>query len=353
MSTEPPLVERLADGVERRLTELKRIGGLLERERRTFRSVDLPLRERLWLWRHGFLSEAGLLFDLSPETVDDYLSNYDRDVKTIDINGEAGYVLDDKLLFHDLLTPEFESLVPRLRYFVTGEGAYPVDADRTFRDVLNADSWEEPLVVKTRTGGGGAGVDVLSPDDGGDELADLLDGTDDRLVYEFVEQAAYADSIFPRATNTVRILTMIDPRTRNPFVARAVHRFGSSDSAPIDNWTSGGVSARIDRETGRLVECAYRTDGGLQRVERHPGTDELIAGTRIPNWNRIVDELLGVAAAYPGLPYVGWDVVVTDDPPFFKVLEGNRYSDVDILQTYGPLLDDPRVRRFYAHHGVV
>lgn len=347
-------IERLAAGAERRLKELKRFLGLLDRERRTGREFDVPLRRRLWLWRHGFLSESDVFFDLSPETVDRYLSNYARDVKTIDINGEAGRVLDDKLLFHRLLTPTFDHLRPRLRYYVTREGAYPVDADRPFDDALDAGSWERPLVIKPRTGGGGKGVAVLSPDDGLERLGELLDGADDRLVSEFVEQATYADAIFPAATNTVRVLTMIDPRTGSPFVARAVHRFGSSESAPIDNWTSGGLSARLDRETGRLVECAYRTDdGGLERVERHPETGERIAGTRIPNWRRIVDELLTVAGSYPELPYVGWDVVVTDEHPYFKILEGNRYSDVDILQTYGPLLDDPRIRRFYAHHGIV
>jgi len=35
------------------------------------------------------------------------------------------------------------------------------------------------------------------------------------------------------------------------------------------------------------------------------------------------------------------------------VIEGNAFSDTDLLQTHEPLLADDRVRRFFEHHGVV
>ena len=399
-----------------RLRRIKRIGGLIEREFRTGRTVDLPASERLWFWRNGFLSEAGAIFDLSPATVDRYLSNYARDVETIEINGPSGRVLDDKLLFHELLTPEFDRYLPDLYYYLPPEGWYPVDAagePRAFLRTLADDG--RSVVVKPRTGGGGDGVrvlpaiDVLSngsaagngvPDgrtagdgvpDGStaiDNPADASpvgdgvpdgdlavddertssengriraedgggDGSGDAeyLLCEYVEQAAYAEAIFPDSTNTIRMLTMFDPRTGEPFLARAVHRFGSSESAPLDNWTEGGCVGKIDEAEGRLVEGGCRTEGGgLRRVDRHPETGEPIAGRAIPRWDAIVEAVLDVAGAYPGLPYVGWDVVATDDEPYVAIVEGNRYSDVNMLQAFDPLLDDPQVRRFYEYHGVI
>jgi hypothetical protein len=44
---------------------------------------------------------------------------------------------------------------------------------------------------------------------------------------------------------------------------------------------------------------------------------------------------------------VGWDVMVTDDG--FQVIEGNKFSDVQVLQVHRPLPDDRRVRDFYRH----
>ncbi len=350
-------IQRVADGAKDWLRQSKQLAGLVLREGRTARSVDLPIRKRLWLWRRGFLSEAGALFDLSPETADRYLSNYERDVKTIAINGPSGRILDDKLLFHHLLTPEFDHLLPQLYYYLTAEATYPIDADSAHRDLRSgATAADHPLVMKPRTGGGGEGVTVLdSATVAETSIGDLAaNGTSDRLLCEYVEQGAYADAVFPGSVNTIRILTMLDPRTNEPFVARAVHRFGTDASAPLDNWSRGGVSARVDVETGQLGPCAHRTDGGEPVwTDRHPETDERVAGTTVPNWDRVVDGLLDVASTYPALPYVGWDVVVREADPSFTIIEGNRYSDVNMLQTHGPLLDDPQVRRFYEHHGVV
>ncbi|WP_254863553.1 sugar-transfer associated ATP-grasp domain-containing protein [Halovivax gelatinilyticus] len=349
------VTDRLADGTESRLRAAKQLGGLIVREARTGRSVDLPAHERLRLWRNGFLSEAGALFDLPDGNTDRYLSNYERDVKTIAINGPSGRVLDDKLLFHHLLSPAFDRHLPRLYYYLTPEGAHPIDAAVDERDPLSAAaSAGRSLVVKPRTGGGGDGVTVLEPVElAGTTVEELAaNGTGDRLLCECVEQGRYADAIYPGSVNTIRVLTMIDPRTSEPFVARAVHRFGTEASAPLDNWSRGGVSARVDAETGQMGPCASRTDEGEPVwTDRHPETGERVAGRSVPNWARVVDALTDVAASYPALPYVGWDVVVDEDPGV-TIIEGNRYSDVNMLQTHGPLLDDPRVRRFYEHHGI-
>lgn len=71
----------------------------------------------------------------------------------------------------------------------------------------------------------------------------------------------------------------------------------------------------------------------------------------MPRWQRVRTELLALARRASFLPYVGWDVVVTDSA--FTILEGNKYSDVDLLQVHEPLLRDPRVRAFYERHGIV
>jgi len=50
--------------------------------------------------------------------------------------------------------------------------------------------------------------------------------------------------------------------------------------------------------------------------------------------------------------YVGWDIILSSEG-VPMVIEGNRATDVDIMQIHEPLLSDPRRRRFYEHHTVI
>jgi hypothetical protein len=120
----------------------------------------------------------------------------------------------------------------------------------------------------------------------------------------------------------------------------------------MDNFTQGGVAALVDPETGRLqLGIRVLPSGRPEAVERHPDTGAEITGLVVPRWRETVERVLAVARDHPYLPYVGWDVVVTDEG--IRILEGNSNSGTDILQVHGPLLADPRIRRFYERRGVL
>jgi D-alanine-D-alanine ligase-like ATP-grasp enzyme len=57
-----------------------------------------------------------------------------------------------------------------------------------------------------------------------------------------------------------------------------------------------------------------------------------------------------MAAAFPHLPRLGWDLIVTGEGEF-TVLEVNAHAGNLTVQIHRPLLREPRVRRFYEHHG--
>ena len=148
---------------------------------------------------------------------------------------------------------------------------------------------------------------------------------------------------------------MIDLDTGEPFVGAAVHRFGRDASGAVDNWSSGGLAASLNADTGTLGEAVASPKGGTPaRLTRHPDTGAQVTGTVVPSWGEIWGRILNLAREYHGLwQYVGWDVIVTDDDGGFVVIEGNAFSDVGLLQTHEPLLADDCVRRFFEHHGVV
>jgi hypothetical protein len=331
----------------------------------------MPLRRRLWLWRHGFLSQADVIYGDSGITEKNhhlYLSSYQRDL-TQWINGRWGDALENKLLFHHLLDgfPERRSTV----YGHLTNGRFtPVDAGESATTMTDTDAAAERIIDRLKTDGRlvlkptygtiGKRIHICSYTDGtyrvnGEEQTEaefraLLSDLDDHLVCGFVEQASYTADLYADSPNTLRILTMLDPDTGEPFIPAAAHRIGTDRSAPLDNWSRGGLSANVDLATGELGPgIQYPYDGSLERHASHPDTGAQIAGTTVPGWSEIREGILDIAAACSQIPYVGWDLIVTDAGEF-RVIEGNNCSGVRVFQVHRPLLDDPRVRRFYDHY---
>jgi hypothetical protein len=187
----------------------------------------------------------------------------------------------------------------------------------------------------------------------GSSVARLPDFGDSYIVTEFLKQHQYAARIYPKTTNTLRVLTMWDDEeSRAPFVAFVIHRFGTARSFPVDNWGRGSLSAWVDGETGIVGPAAAApTANSLEWHDSHPETKERIMGVKIPGWETIKARLLGLAGKCASVPYVGWDLVITDDG--FSVIEGNNRTDVNLLQIHRPLLVDERVVRFYERQGVI
>jgi hypothetical protein len=387
------LLKRLYVGAKTRSGSTRRrtLGPLLRYLENEAASVSeapsLPLSERVHLWRHGFLSRETNIYDFDRYGQSQYLSDLQHERAAV-INEPLSAALDNKLLFYWLMAPyddHRQSVYGLIRdgAFHDVESSAPVGVERlaaTNEAVVQSDgdgstlhdaaTWirerlrgGEKLVLKPINGAMGRGVSVLEGD-GGDVLVDgnetssaaleeRLSTADDVLVCEFVEQEAYADRVFPDATNSIRVLTMWDYDANRPFVPVAIHRFGSEHSAPTDNWSGGGFATSVDLDSGRLSSALqYRHDGTLVTRDRHPATETSFENVRIPGWQSIRSELLEMARDYSYLPYVGWDVVVTDNGEF-SVIEANNCTGVKMLQAFEPLLSDPRVEQFYRHHGVL
>lgn len=337
-------------------------------------TVSMPFERRLSLWRHGFTSRSGVLFDLDEGEYDEYLSNYQLE-QLGSLGGSWTDAADNEVAAHMLLQAYDDHLPDLYGMLDTGTlrrhspltAATPDGSEPPARapaiEALDAYFDEYgTLVLKPLYGSGGLGVQVCrrsAESEGyvvnGEEqtraaFADRLADAEEYLVWEFVEQTDYADRLFPDAANTLRVLTLRDPETGDPFVSGAAHRIGTPDSAPVDNWNKGGLSAEV-RDDGTLSAGAQwdSTAGELRWHETHPATGAPIEGVAVPEWSTIHDRVLEMARTLSSLPRIGWDIVVTDDE--FVVLEINTHPGVDTIQVHRPHLRDPRTRRFYEHHG--
>ncbi|WP_143423158.1 sugar-transfer associated ATP-grasp domain-containing protein [Halegenticoccus soli] len=371
---------------------LHEVANAIEGEVATMSEYQLPPRRRLWLWRHGFQSRTAAFYDFDAYGPEQYLSDLQIQ-RTGRINGRWRTVFENKLVFHWMMRafPAHQSTVhgvlrggefrapdlsaasrpTRVSAIPSGVGtvgsevengaAEPggTDAGEWFAEELTAG---DRFVLKPIFGGFGKDVHICSKADGGyvvdgeptsaGAFESFVDDLDEYLVSAFVEQADYADAFFPDTPNTLRVMTMWDYEADEPFIPIATQRIGSSHSAPLDNWSQGGVMSEIDVETGELGPATTKPAYGTDWHARHPETGAQIEGVRIPGWEEIREGMLEIADAFSQAPYAGWDVVVTGEGEF-TIVEGNNKPSIQAMQTYRPLLADPRVRRFYEHHGVV
>ncbi len=325
--------------------------------------VRAPLIYRLWALSHGFLTESAVRYKLCRENLPLYFPDSARFLRTPKINGPFAESLNNKIVFSRIVA-SYGCRVPEYHAVIRDGRMTPVGDRYDFRapeDVIDACLSGDSFIVKPASGGRGYGVMALTSEGDGialnyrqvepglvrGALSSLREGT----VLELVRHRAFAHEIFPEATNSMRVLTMWDMARKEPFIVYAAHRFGRPESSPTDNYSRGGVISLVDLETGALGP-AYSDHGRAEPVwyESHPDTGTRIEGVVIEDWRRFVERLLQLCREMSFIPYIGWDIVLTDDG--FCVLEGNNYPDVT-FQFFFPLLEDERVRRFYEHHGVI
>jgi hypothetical protein len=122
-------------------------------------------------------------------------------------------------------------------------------------------------------------------------------------------------------------------------------------SAVVDNFARGGFKVPVDLETGEITGPGVALDDrcGVRSTERHPDTQAAFVGFRLPWWEEAVDLALRGAAAFPEIPFVGWDVAFLDEGPV--LIEGNADWNADGIQLpHGLGLGDTQFVVYYLHH---
>ena len=336
------------------------IGVFIPHERKA--RVNIGILQKIRLWRRGFYANKYILYRLDRNSPKHYLSDYDRVMKTSKVNSFYKVMLDDKLYF-SLMMKKLGDYVPEVYGVITnGEVHFFDNKKKDHRaGIVEFVRENRRVVLKPQKGGGGRGVMVAACENGNillngreipdDEFLSVVKELKHYLVCEFIHQHRYASSIFPHTPNSIRIVTMWDDETGSPFIAGAVHRFGCTATIPVDNFSQGGASAKVDLQSGRLEKIALVINDKLVFGEKHPETGEAVEGVTIPHWETVTASILDLAGTLKFLPLIGWDVIVTEKS--LKLVEANSYPDVDILQTHSVILDDPRIRNFYRNWGVL
>lgn len=298
------------------------------------------------MWRRGFLSNRRYLYPGITDKDVPYISDLTVESRLRNINTPtARSLLADKVVFYEALAGRgLADRSPEVFGSVLGGRFRPRSAEAG-RRLLDLDQ----VVLKPVTGRGGRGVHVMS---GRDVLSFEHAPSPDLVVQEQVVPSPCWADVNPSSLNTMRVVA-VRPRHGDPVLAAAVHRFGTVRSGCVDNVSAGGICSRIDLEDGRLGP-AVALPRAARRVEfdTHPDTGRRISGARVPDWPSVRALALRLMECFPEADHVGWDLCLSDRGPL--VVEGNGEApNLNVVQFHGPFLQDERVRRFYALHGVL
>lgn len=334
--------------------------------------VRVPLLSRLRMVSRGFLSQSSVIYDLETYSLNDYVSDLARirmGRANSKKNPRAAYAatLNNKIFFSTFFQQYLR--VPRCLAFIE-HGKIHGLLPEWHTELRGAEAALDmcrragtPLVLKPIAGAKGQEVFFLRIENGTplldgeaateQEIHNRIRNLDEFIICEFLQQGEFASNLYPHTTNTMRMLTLIDPDSDEPFMPMAIQRIGTSGSMPVDNWSAGGLSAEIDLETGELGPGASCPVGRepLRWHDTHPDTGAKLRGQVVPDWHRLRDEILSIARLMPFYKCIAWDIVLMDDG--LGAIEANSTTDVDLLQIHRPLLRDEQVHRFFRHHRVI
>src|SRR5699024_9069442 len=131
-------------------------------------------------------------------------------------------LINDKFLFHDFFK-ENPRVVRPIALIKNKELLDFESKDKI--SVTSLRALDVDLVFKPQTGGRGKGIRVVRRnDDRNQSIEKLLNSNDNYVIQKLILQDGLPHKINPNSLNTLRILTMIDATTKEPFIAKAVQR---------------------------------------------------------------------------------------------------------------------------------
>ncbi len=237
-----------------------------------------------------------------------------RKLQRAELDRDSELILNDKLRFHRHAV-RHAIPVPRLLFYRAG-GVLRDHEDRaiTRRQAADLVAREGVAIMKPISGQFGRGVRRLRLDD-----VEAVDDEDDVLVQELIDQHPALARFHPSSINCLRVVTWNE--RGSPTVVACALKIGIGGSLVDNLGTAGGLAARIDVETGRIMGPARRpATYTTLPLHHHPDTGAPIDG-EIPFWPEVKAAACTAAAAFPRVRTIGWDIAIARQGPL--VVEGN------------------------------
>lgn len=289
----------------------------------------------------GFNVNEYIWYNLEKNDYKQYISEYNR-MESRKINGDYKFILDDKIVFEEIFRNYTH--VP-INYAWISDGTiyglhdYQVNNDNILEFLNDVGK----SVFKYLGGGGGGGTYIFEVYDENifingklsskEDVIDIFNRKGQSILCEYISQSKFSAMLYPKTTNTIRIVCAKMKEQKEVEIIAAVQRIGCNASIPVDNFHSGGLASEINLDTGELnyaISCLGEMKNRLKYFECHPDTGAEIKGIIIPNWKSIKDEIRDLTNKIPYINFVAWDVLLTDEG--YCIIEGNASSSCDLFQ---------------------
>ena len=149
------------------------------------------------------------------------------------------------------------------------------------------------------------------------------------LVQERIYQHEKMSSIYPKATNSVRLTSLYDKKTDEVIILPSFLKMGLGNMT-VDNWAIGGLIVGLDVDTGKLAEWAYYKPGYGKKTQVHPDTGVVFKDFEIPFFNEAKELIKSFHRQLKEVHSIGWDITITPDGPC--IIEGNDNWEISALQ---------------------
>ena len=183
------------------------------------------------------------------------------------------------------------------------------------------------VLYKPLEGSSGVGIVKFEKKDWEGDLPAFLkkvQGMGAGLLEELLIQHPDMSRLCPTSVNTVRIATLLGDKQEG--IVYAFLRIGNGKV--MDNVDQGGMAARVDLNSGKLLTVAADKAGNV--FDRHPMTGTPIVGFTIPYFEEAKQMCLTAMHKVPQVRFVAWDVAITADGPRF--IEGNSFPSHAVPQ---------------------
>lgn len=208
--------------------------------------------------------------------------------------------------------------------FIKREWIYPISEkkEETFEFLKKHNT----VFAKPNNGQCGKGIEKINVLDWNvEELYKYLIENKLELLEEPIKQHEDMNKLNSSSVNTIRIVTMMN---ENEYVTILATFSRIGNGKVVDNFNSGGMTAKVDSNTGVIIEDAVNKLGEV--YGKHPITNTAINGFQIPCWDEAKNMVIEAAKLSLHIRYVGWDVAITTDGPV--LVEGNQFPGHDIYQ---------------------